>query len=58
MTSSTLRAPAVAGPFLQATAADAGGFDLDVRIVETGPVAGVLMANTDDGCDTQKNGDC
>lgn len=32
--------------------------DLDVRIATAGPVAAVLMANTDDGCDTQKTGDC
>ena len=33
-------------------------FDLDVRIVERGPVAEVLLASTDDGCDTVKTGDC
>lgn len=31
---------------------------LDVRIVEVGPVAEVLLANTDDGCDTVKGSDC
>lgn len=39
-------------------AGDGDGFELDVRIVEQGPAAGVLMANTDDGCDTVKTGDC
>lgn len=33
-------------------------FDLDVRIVEFGPVAAALLADTDDGCDTRKDGDC
>lgn len=33
-------------------------FDLDVRIVEFGPVAAALLADTDDGCDTKKDGDC
>lgn len=28
----------------------AGDFDLDVRIVESGPVIAELMRNTDDGC--------
>lgn len=32
--------------------------DLDVRIATAGPVASVLMSNTDDGCDTVKTGDC
>lgn len=32
--------------------------DLDVQIAATGSVASVLMASTDDGCDTQKTGDC
>jgi len=34
------------------------GFALDVRIVESGPDNAQLFANTDDGCDTQKQGDC
>ncbi|OLL75596.1 hypothetical protein Ae168Ps1_3998 [Pseudonocardia sp. Ae168_Ps1] len=33
-------------------------FDLDMRLVEFGPVASVLLGNTDDGCDTDRNGDC
>jgi FxLD family lantipeptide len=33
-------------------------FELDVRIVEAGPVAAVLMEDTDDGCDTVKGSDC
>ncbi|MFY1696096.1 FxLD family lanthipeptide [Solwaraspora sp. WMMA2101] len=33
-------------------------FELDVQIVTEGPVAAALLADTDDGCDTKKNGDC
>ncbi|MFV2022488.1 FxLD family lanthipeptide [Micromonospora sp. LOL_023] len=33
-------------------------FDLDVEIVTEGPVAAALLADTDDGCDTRKGGDC
>ena len=33
-------------------------FELDVRLVEYGPVAAVLLGDTDDGCDTKKDGDC
>jgi FxLD family lantipeptide len=33
-------------------------FDLDVSIVEAGDAVNVLLANTDDGCDTRKDGDC
>jgi hypothetical protein len=32
--------------------------DLDVQIAGTGSVSSVLMADTDDGCDTEKTGDC
>lgn len=32
--------------------------DLDVRIVESGDAADVLLANTDNGCDTVKTCDC
>lgn len=39
-------------------AADGVDFDLDVRIVDAGPVAAALLASTDNGCDTQKTGDC
>lgn len=38
--------------------ADGVDFDLDVRIVDVGPVAAVLLGSTDNGCDTQKSGDC
>ncbi|MFD4144094.1 FxLD family lanthipeptide [Streptomyces sp. NPDC058572] len=31
---------------------------LDVKIVTAGPVAAALLSSTDDGCDTDKNGDC
>jgi FxLD family lantipeptide len=34
-----------------------GKFDLDVRIVEASPGA-VPLGDTDDGCDTLKDGDC
>lgn len=39
-------------------AANDDPFQLDVQIVTEGPVAAALLADTDDGCDTQKNGDC
>jgi FxLD family lantipeptide len=32
--------------------------DLDVSIVESGDAVSALLGNTDDGCDTQKTGDC
>ena len=37
----------------------ASPLDLDVRVV-TGPdaSAALLLGSTDDGCDTQKEGDC
>jgi len=47
--SPTTPARAAAGP---------AGFDLDVRIVEAGPAAAMLLGSTDDGCDTLANGDC
>lgn len=37
---------------------DAVDLDLSVRIVTAGPVASALLSSTDDGCDTDKNGDC
>ncbi|WP_329064639.1 FxLD family lanthipeptide [Streptomyces sp. NBC_01429] len=39
-------------------ATDVVDLDLNVRIVTAGPVAAALLSSTDDGCDTQKNGDC
>jgi FxLD family lantipeptide len=33
-------------------------FDLDVRIVEAGPSTAMQLGDTDDGCDTLKDGDC
>ncbi|MEN8649450.1 FxLD family lanthipeptide [Streptomyces sp. 21So2-11] len=39
-------------------ASDSVDLDLSVRIVTAGPVAAALLSSTDDGCDTQKNGDC
>jgi FxLD family lantipeptide len=38
--------------------AETDGFQLDVRIVETGPAAAALLGSTDDGCDTVRGGDC
>ncbi|MET7394258.1 FxLD family lanthipeptide [Dactylosporangium sp. NPDC005572] len=48
------------GPSLatEQQAAGAGRFELDVRLVDSGELDRVLLASTDDGCDTQKNGDC
>lgn len=37
---------------------DAVDLDLNVTIVTAGPVAAALLSSTDDGCDTDKNGDC
>jgi FxLD family lantipeptide len=37
---------------------DVDDFDLDVSIVETGDAASALLCSTDNGCDTQKQGDC
>jgi FxLD family lantipeptide len=39
-------------------AENAGGFDLDVSIVEAGDAVNALLCSTDNGCDTQKDGDC
>lgn len=39
-------------------AANTVDLDLDVRIVVAGPVAAALLGSTDNGCDTQKHGDC
>lgn len=41
-----------------AAASDGAELDLDVSIVSRGPVAAALLSSTDDGCDTQKGGDC
>jgi FxLD family lantipeptide len=41
-----------------AAGADGDRFELDVRIVEAGPVAAALLASTDDGCDTVQGSDC
>lgn len=40
------------------SAENIGDFELDLRIVEYGPVSAALLGNTDDGCDTSKDGDC
>lgn len=36
----------------------ADDFDLDVKIVESGDVADVLLVTTDNGCNTVKTQDC
>ncbi|MGH3885850.1 MAG: FxLD family lanthipeptide [Pseudonocardiaceae bacterium] len=33
-------------------------FDLDVSVVEAGDAVNALLCSTDNGCDTQKQGDC
>lgn len=38
--------------------AGSDGFQLDVRIVEAGPVAGALLVDTDNGCDTVQGSEC
>lgn len=50
--------PSLVGGASEQQVTGAGRFDLDVRIVETGELDRVLLASTDDGCDTQKSGDC
>ncbi|MGH3533484.1 MAG: hypothetical protein ACRDQG_02045 [Pseudonocardiaceae bacterium] len=42
----------------QPIAVNTGDFDLDVSIVESGDAAQALLGSTDNGCDTQKQGDC
>jgi FxLD family lantipeptide len=37
---------------------NAGDFDLDVSIAEAGDAVNALLCSTDNGCDTQKQGDC
>jgi FxLD family lantipeptide len=39
-------------------ASEGDGFDLDVRIVEGDAGAALLLAGTDDGCDTVRGSDC
>ena len=46
------------GDLAQYAGDGAGEFELDMTIVEFGPVAAALLGNTDDGCDTRKDGDC
>jgi FxLD family lantipeptide len=48
---------AVAPPSTSTDAAE-DDFQLDVRIVEVGPVAAALLGSTDDGCDTVRGSDC
>ncbi|WP_433616942.1 FxLD family lanthipeptide [Dactylosporangium sp. CA-139114] len=50
--------PSLVGGSAEQQAPAAGRFELDVRLVESGELDRVLLASTDDGCDTQKNGDC
>ena len=37
---------------------DAGDFDLDVSIVETGDAVNALLCSTDNGCGTQSHNGC
>jgi len=46
------------GDLSQVRGDEIGEFELDMKIVEFGPVAAALLGNTDDGCDTRKDGDC
>lgn len=50
--------PAMQGDLAQYSTDSFGDFELDMKIVEYGPVAAALLGNTDDGCDTRKDGDC
>jgi FxLD family lantipeptide len=40
------------------TQAPAAAFDLDVKLVEAGDAVDALLGSTDNGCDTQSQGDC
>ncbi len=42
----------------QSGGGESGEFDLDLTIVEFGPVSAALLGTTDDGCDTRRDGDC
>jgi len=46
------------GDLCQIRGDEIGEFELDIKVVEFGPVAAALLGNTDDGCDTLKDGDC
>lgn len=46
------------GDLAQYPGDNAGEFELDMKLVEYGPVAAALLGNTDDGCDTVKGSDC
>jgi FxLD family lantipeptide len=56
VSASITSAPAAAMPGTGLPAGD--GFDLDVRIVEAGPAAAMLLGITDDGCNTVAGSDC
>jgi len=58
MTTSTGSALSVVDQHPTPVDADSDGFQLDVRIVEAGPVAAALLEDTDDGCDTVRGSDC
>ncbi|GLZ09630.1 hypothetical protein Acsp03_70960 [Actinomadura sp. NBRC 104412] len=42
----------------QNTAIEPDELSLDIRIVEEGDAVEALLCSTDNGCDTQKQGDC
>ncbi len=58
MITSTGPALAAADPCPTPLDADSDGFQLDVRIVEAGPVDAALLGSTDNGCDTVRGSDC
>ncbi|MGH3812429.1 MAG: FxLD family lanthipeptide [Pseudonocardiaceae bacterium] len=58
MTTSTGSALSAVGQRPTPVDADSDGFQLDVRIVESGPVAAALLGDTDNGCDTVRGSDC
>lgn len=43
---------------LTTTSEPSAELSLDISIVETGAATEALLCSTDNGCDTQKNGDC
>jgi FxLD family lantipeptide len=53
MSASTIDLPQTAAP-----ASKPLDLDLDVRVVESGAAASVLLGSTDDGCDTVGGSDC
>jgi hypothetical protein len=42
----------------EGTSVDQGELSLDITVVETGDALDALLCGTDNGCATQKTGDC